>query len=363
MVKLEEMITRVTKFFKRYWIFIILAAVASGLLIVRLSQKDQPSPLAPQAIPSPQITLSSPKITGVTLPRNSTVSIRDFSFPSNLKIFQGQAGMISSDQAMEIAREFGFSGSPRSSEDIFLGNFHTWATEKHSLSIALDANKIDYGLDLFQSNPGKLPSPETTKTSLEDLLSRLNLEPSFEPRWQREEYLIEGYNLPFAPNPERADFIKIGFNPAIGQNQLVGLDPGEPLVSLVLDKGGEIIRFQYQVYFSGFEDQETYDLKTKEEVESILLSEGRIVYFGTFQESVRPPEITQAEFNQIALAYYQSPDKNPILQPIYILSGQGTLESGETTEIIAYLPAIKFGTQAPQNLEVPREFFQLPELP
>jgi len=94
-----------------------------------------------------------------------------------------------------------------------------------------------------------------------------------------------------------------------------------------------------------------------------LVSEGRIVYLGNYQNISGEPAFTKAEFNQITLAYYQDPEKNPIIQPIYILSGQGTLENGEKTEIIAYLPAIKFGTQAPQNQEVPREFFQLPELP
>lgn len=366
MVKSKEMINRITRFFKRYWIFIILAAVASGLLIVRLSQKGQPSPLVPQPAPSPQIILSPPKITGVTLPRNSTVSVSNFSFPSSLKIYQVQAVKISSDQAIKIAREFDFSEPPRKSEDIFLGNFYTWATEKHSLSVALDANRIDYGVNLYQSNQSAqttLPSPGTAKTNLEALLTKLELQSGFELKWQKEEYLTEGYNLPPTSNPEEADFIKIGANPALGQYQLVGLNPTEPLVSLILDKSGKINNFQYQISFTSFEGKETYDLKTEKEIENILLLEGIIVYSDTLKETIEEPNFAQAEFNQIALAYYQNPDKNPILQPIYILSGQGILESGEKTEIIAYLPAIKFKTQTPQipqNQEVPREFFQLP---
>jgi hypothetical protein len=366
MVKLKVMIEKITKFFKRYWIFVILAAIASGLLIFRLYQKQQPLP-EPQPMPPPPISLSQPKISGTTLPSNSKISLTDFSFPSRLRIYQGQTAELSLDKAKKIAQGLNLSGSPQEVNDVFLGTFYTWSSDTAFLSVGLDTNKIGYSLDLSQvSTPqeGSLPSTESAKAELENLLSKIGLEPDFELKWQKEEYLMKNYNLPPTSSPEEADFIKVGANQTIGQYQLVSLNPTEPLISLILNKNKEVVRFQYQIYFSNFEDQETYDLKTKVEVENLLLSEGRVVYFGTFQTSVKPPEISQAEFNQITLAYYQDPDKNPILQPIYILSGQGTLEDGEKTEIVAYLPAIKFGTQSQQeNLEVPREFFQIPELP
>jgi len=363
--KIKKVIEKVIQFFKRYWIFIVLATVASSLLVFRLSQREQPS-LEPQPTPAPQIKLSPPQISGVNLPRNSIFSISDFSFPPRLKIYQGSESKISSDQAVKIAREFGFSGSPQESEDVFLGNFYTWATKTKFLSIALNSNTINHGLDLSQSQlptKGALPSPETAKTTLENLLENLGLSPQFELKWQKEDYLVNRYSLPFVNNPKEADFIKVGFNPAVGQYQMIGLEPNEPLVSLVLDKEAKLISFSYQLYFSSLEDLEIYDLKDNNDVQALLITEGKIVYSDSYEEIVKIPNFVQAEFNQITLAYYQDPDKNPIIQPIYILSGQGTLESGEKTEIIAYLPAIKFGTQTPQNQEVPREFFQLPELP
>ena len=365
MVKLKEIMRKIIQFFKRYWVFIVLAAVASGLLLVRLNQRGQPVPEA-RPTPTPQSSLSLPKITGTVIPPNTKINLQEFSFPTRLKIYQGQERPLASDKAKKIAQELGFSGSVQESEDVFLGTFYSWSSKTHFLSVAFKANKIDYGMILGLTptpKQGTLPSPEIAKTELENLLSKLGFSPSFELKWQKEHYLTEGYDLPPASNQEGADFIKISANPAISQYQLVNLDPTEPLISLILNKNKEIVRFQYKIYFSDFQGQETYDLKTKGEVESSLLSEGRIVYFGTYATSVKPPEITQAEFNQITLAYYQDPDKNPIIQPIYILSGQGTLENGEKTEIIAYLPAIKFGGQTPQNQEVPREFFQLPELP
>ncbi len=366
MVKLKEVIEKIIQFFKRYWIFIILATVVAMLLVVRLSQREQVPPSGPQPTPAPQVKLSPPKITDANLPRNSTVSISDFSFPPRLKIYQGSESKISSDQAIKIAQEFGFSGSPGKSEDIFLGNFYTWATKTKFLSIALDSNTINYGLDLSQSQPptqGTLPSPETTKTALENLLKNLELSPQFELKWQKEDYLVNRHSLPSVSNSEEADFIKVGFNPAVDQYQMIGLEPNQPLVSLILDKEEKLIAFSYQLYFSSLEGLEIYDLKDKNNVQALLTAEGKIVYSGAYQKTAKEPSFTRAEFNQIRLAYFQNPEKDLIIQPIYILSGQGTLENGKKTEIIAYLPAIKFSTQAPQNFEVPREFFQLPELP
>ncbi len=366
MVKSKEMVKGVIQFFKRYWIFIVLATAVAILLVVRLGQREQASPSETQPTPAPQVKLSPPKITGINLPRNSTVSITDFSFPPRLKIYQGLEAKVSSDQATKIAREFGFSGSPQKSEDIFLGNFYTWATKTKFLSIALDSNTISYGLDLSQSQPptqGILPSSETAKTTLETLLKNLGLSPHFEPKWQKEEYLVNRYSLPSVNNPEEADFIKIGFNPAVGQHQIIGLEPNEPLVSLILGKEGRIISFSYQLYFSSLEGQETYNLKDRSGVQTLLITEGKIVYSGAYQETIKEPSFIQAEFNQIRLAYFQSPEKDLIVQPVYILFGQGTLENGEKIEIIAYLPAIKFESQSLQAPEVPREFFQPPEIP
>jgi hypothetical protein len=360
------MVKKILDFIKRYWIFIVLAAVASGLLILRLSQGGKPSLPGIQPTPTPQISLTKPKIPGITIPLEAKTTITDFSFPSQLKIYQGKESQLSTNQATKIAQEFNFSGSASKNEDVFLGTFHIWSSKTNFLSIAIDSNKIEYGLDLYQtqvSNQGSIPSPEEAKKTLENLLDKLGLKPEFELKWQKEEYLVQGYYFQPVTNQNEADFVKIGFNPAVGQHQLVGLNPNEPLVSLILGKGGEIIRFQYQVYFANFEGQQTYALKTKETVQATLITEGRIVYAGTLEKTTQEPKITRAEFNQVRLAYFQEPEKNSVIQPIYILSGQGTLENGETTEIIAYLPAIKFGTQTQENIEVPREFFQLPELP
>lgn len=331
---------KLIQFFKRYWVFILLAAIVGGLIMLRLSQRGQPPSLSK---PTLKPSLTKPKITGIKIPFGPNLDLADFYFPSQLKTFQGQESEISSDKAVKIAQEFNLSQTPQKSEDVFLGTFYAWSSDTHFLSIALDSNKIEYGLDLYQAQPptqGALPSPETVKTTLENLLAKLTLTPEFEYKWQKEEYLIQDHYFSPTSILEEADFIKVGFNPTLGQYQMVDLNPTEPLVSLTLGKGGEIIRFQYQVYFSSFEGQETYSLKTKEEVQKSLTEEGRIVYAGTFRETTKEPKISRASFDQIRLAYFQEPEKTSVIQPIFILSGQGTLAVGGVTEIIAYLSAI-----------------------
>lgn len=337
------MLSKAIQFFKRYWVFVLLAAVASGLIMLRLSQRGQPPLPGFQPRPTPQPTVIKPTITGFKIPPSPKLTLTDFSFPSQLKTYQGQESKISPDEAIKIAQEFNFSQPPRKSEDISLGRFYTWASATYSLSIGLDASQISYGLDLYQTQPptqGALPSPEAAKATLENLLARLDLTPDFESEWQKEKY-------------EEVDFIRVGFNPALDHYQLIGFNPHEPLVSLALGKEEEIIYFRYQVYFSGFVEKETYELKTKEEVQKTLTTEGKIVYAGTFKKTTKEPDFIQASFNQIQLAYFQDPEKALVIQPIYILTGKGTLANKEETEIIAYLPAI-----SSKWLKLPREHFR-----
>lgn len=336
------MLSKIIQFFKHYWVFILLAAITGGLVMLRISQKQLPLPtILPK--PTPQPFLTKPTIAGFKIPTDSKLTVITFSFPSQLKTYQGQKNKISSEKAIKIAQEFNFTQPPQVSEDVSLGKFYAWTSEAYSLSIGFEAGEVSYGRNLYQSEPpthGTLPSPQSTRSTLENLLVKLELTPQFEPKWQKEEYLVHGYYLQLVATPQKADFIRIGFNPGINQYQLVGLNPNEPLVSLTLGKGGETIYFRYQVYFSDFEGRESYELKTKEEVQRTLTTEGKIVYAGTFKKTTKEPEITQADFNQIQLAYFQEPEKSQIIQPIYILSGRGTLTNGEETEIIAYLPAI-----------------------
>jgi hypothetical protein len=335
---------KIKKFLKQYWVFVLLAAVASGLLVLRLSQRGQPSPLV-QPPPAPQPGKAQPEIPGISIPQNTQLNLVDFSFPSRLKTYQGTERKISTPQATKIAKEFRFPGSPQKSEAVLGETIYNWSSKTHFLSIALDSGKIEYGLDLYQTQApteGLLPSSEEARNILENLLAKLELTPEFELKWQEEEYLLRGFYFLPAPSSEGADFIKVGFNPGIGQHQLVGLDPNEPLVSLILGKGGEIIRFRHQVYFANFAGGKTEDLKSEIEVRGSLITEGKIVAVSAIKKPGKEPEITQAEFNQIRLAYFQEVEKTALIQPVYILSGLGTLSSGEKTELVAYLPALKF---------------------
>lgn len=348
------MVSKFIQFFKRYWVFILLATVASGFFVLRLVQKGQPPP-PPRVTSEP--SLIEPKIDGIKIPSNAKLALANFSFPSQLKTYQGQESKISSDKAIKIAQEFNFSQPPQKSEDVFLGTFYAWSSKPHFLSISLDSSKIEYGLDLYQTQlllQGVLPSPETAKTTLKNLLTKLDLTPEFEIKWQKEEYLVQDHYFSPTSSPEEADFIKVGFNPSLDRYQLVSLNPTEPLVSLTLGKDGEIIRFQSQIYFSKFDSQETYTLKTKEEVQKSLTREGRIVYASTLEKTTKEPEISQASFDKVQLAYFQEAEKTSVIQPIFILSGQGTLADGEVIEIIACLPAI-----SSEYLKSSQEHFKL----
>ncbi len=338
------MIPKIMAFLKRYWLLVLLAMIAGGLIILKVLQRNQPSlPGTTTPTATPQTTLESPLIEGVSLPAQTKLNLSQFDFPTQLTVYQGQEKKLTLETATQIAKNLGFKGEPQKSEDVVLGNFYTWTQADRYLSIAADANEIDYGLDLYQAaleTEGPIPSPEEAKKSLESLINRLELKASLETKWQKEQYLTQGYSFQPTSDLSKADFIKIGYNLGLDNYQLINQNPREPLISAILGKNEQLVQFHYRLNFTQFEKKSAYVLKTKPEVEQTLVPDGKIVYLGTSNESTLEPTLIEANFSQINLSYLQPTDKNPSVQPVFVLSGQATLSEGETTEIIALLPAI-----------------------
>ena len=273
----------------------------------------------------------------------TNLELTDFPSATKLMTYQGREKKLTAQKAKTIAAKLNFPEEFTEADDIFLGTFYIWNSETHSLSVALDANQIIYSLNLFSKpapQEGQLPTSKRAQNFLEELLAQLDLTIPKQIKWQKEEYLIQSYNFIPTSEASTADFIKVGFNPALEEYQLVKSLPQEPLVSLIIGKNETLVRFQYQIYFDQFIEKESFNLKTEKEVASTLHSEGEIVYLGTMRETTKIMEIKRAVLEEIQLAYFLETEKNPLIQPIYILRGTAWLENSDQTEVIVLLPAI-----------------------
>lgn len=334
---------KVFEFLGKYWLFVLLGTLATivvALKIITSQKTPPPSPIKPVS-PTPSAPVL--KLEGKALPQNTRFLASTDTLPKTAKTYQGREKRLPDEQANQIAQKLGFAQPPTKDKGI-LGTFYFWNSEDYSLNILLDLLGIDYNLNGYQTLPkeGELPSQSQAQTILDNLLDELGLQPSFEliglnPRY----FKIKGTGF-IETTPQEADFLQVGFVFSFQNSQLVSTSLFEPDVYLRIGRGGKLARFRYKAYFSEFTEERAFPLKNQEQIVSTLVSEGKIIDQDfTSEAAIWGLDFTEAEFDQISLVYYEPTDKNQLVQPIYFLSGKGTLADGQQTRIVAYLPALQ----------------------
>lgn len=336
---------KILNFFKKYWLFILLGALATIVVVLGVfyapSVKPQPKPT-----PTP-LSLTPPQIEGQSLPRTVQVSLENFFYPKTMKIYQGVENRLLAEKAKTIAQQLGFTTEPQISQSALQETFYNWTKNGEYLSINLKTSEINYGKDPYSlplAKEGTLFSPIKTQETLIKLLEELDLVPSYSLQTLKEQYLALLGPVIAEVAQEKAELIMVGLNPVLADTLLLGQNPRVSPISIMLDKGNNLISFKYQSSFSSFDPKEEYQLKTIEEIEQTVSKEGKIVFLSLMTEA-EEVELKDVNLNQAKVAYLQ-PLKENLIQPIFVLSGTATLETKEVTEVNVYLPAISF-TPAP----------------
>jgi hypothetical protein len=359
----------ILKQIRHYWVIIFLAILALSLIFLRLKTEGWLTwpPGRKPAEESQQQALSLPQFKGQAIPTDYQINFNRLPKETELKVYQSQPNKLSEEQAQTIADHLDFSQPPNKTDDIFSGPILIWNSDIDYLSISLNTHQIDYGLSqnqpvLSQTKP--LPSPEIAQEKLEELLTQLKIKTDYEKKWQKEEYLLSGFYPNPTPDLQKADLIKVGFNPALDQFQLIGQNPKEPMVSLILNKNQQIVRFRYQIHLANFEAKSTFELKDKELIQKKLLVEGSIVSTSSDTVDLQKPNIIQANFDQIHLAYFQKDSQDFLIQPIFVMSGTGATSEGDQVNLIAYLPAIdsRWLKTPPAQINQPINIMNIPFL-
>lgn len=335
---------KIKNWFKKYGLLGALIILALGLTLNFLLQKRKPeTPVSPPLTsPSPKAVLQEPVINGLTIPIGFQLNITDFPLASQLRLYQGQTASFSESRIKQMAKQLNFSSQAEVVEDVILGKIMLWQENDWFLNVNPDLGTFDYKRDLYLASlpeEGLLPSPEQAQKKLLNLLEKLKIQVEFEKKWVQEVYLTHGLYLNPVSDSQEADYLKVGFNPQINLYPLLGLSPTEPLASLTLDKNQEIIRFRWRNNFEKFEPQAFYDLKNEAEIRRSLSREGKIIYTSSSALLPENTNLYQVKFDQIFLAYFQEATRNTLIQPIFVLEGQGVYR-GEEIEITAYLPAL-----------------------
>lgn len=337
---------RIINFLKRYWLFILLAFLATLVVLIRFffAKPQEPGRVVPKPTPSfaPLI-----KIEGVPITGQLKIEVAEFPTEEKLFVYKGIPQKLNDSKVREIAVFFGFKGEPIINQEEKKGTIYIWSFQEKYLIVEAGTPRILYGIDLL-NNPqlltkeGSLPTKDEAEEKLKNLYSTLKLSPQFKNLWsQTERYLRVRGPIFEETIPFEAELIEAGFGQKIDKFPVLGLDPERPLLRLMLDKNNQIVQFEYQILSSDFQVREEYLLKTKTETENSLRNEGRIVAVNLPIQETTTFRFVSGALNQAEIIYFQPPEPSELIQPVFLLKGEVTLEDGTTTQIVVYLPAIR----------------------
>ncbi len=333
---------KIKLFLKKYWLFILLAAMATTLIFFYFKNKENiPGekllPIPPQKIDSYQ--------TQAVINYSSLENKLD-NLQTEADVFQVSPLIYSDQEIIEIARKLSFNDPPIVFQDQENNShIYNWDNEEKSLEINLAFNQIIYHLknpNLQQTNLENLSFNESENLAYE-FLSSINLLPPEEINLKREgisyiKSLENGFKQ--VTSVEEADLIKIDFGYYLNQTEIDG-----PFITLFLNGNKQITDFNYQTSFKKIELLDKYPLKTKEEIKRNLKTIESINYL-SLPNSYGPTEadsenITNIYLDNIKIVYYKNIYTQSYLQPFFFINGQAILKDGTQAEVGLYLPAIK----------------------
>jgi len=341
------------KFISKYWLFILLTAIATILIIFYFNNKINKDIETKE---ERLVSLIKPEINNQSSPIPQTNQLED-NFPSlnkSLMVYQVDNYRLTNQEAINIAQEFGFKKNPEVTSDEVNGQIYSWSDEISNLSVYFKEGIIDYGLNLLE-NPeliqGKAPSPEEAEFNFKNFLKKINFLSLGKINLElKKTYYIKLNNGYFdetiKDDPEK-NLINLEFAYKLNSYEIQGFNP--ITIDVFLDSQFKIIRLTAQKIFQKIEELDLYPLKTKVEILQILKNQPQLSFLKDLNSSPQSEipleyglkKIRQINFNKIELIYFKNKTYQAYLQPVYLITGDAYLEDIGWVQAGLYLPAIK----------------------
>ncbi|HET7713516.1 MAG TPA: hypothetical protein VFK94_04085, partial [Patescibacteria group bacterium] len=267
--------------------------------------------------------------------------------PSLLPVYRFAArtpNLLDLDRSTELAREFGFSSSPRQI------NSDTYVfTDPGSTAQEFRIDIVSKNFNLVTTN---LSDPSISKVAPSESRDQLGiiarntldrqslLQPDLESGRDSVTYKkIVGSGYVNAGSPSEANAARVDiFREGVAGYEIVGPKKEESLIYVVLasnqnQKRGLIeIGYTYWNYF--IDGSSTYPLQPIASAwESVKAGQATLI-------SPETSSFQEVRIQDISIAYYQSQTHQPYMQPIYIFDGVAVPTSGAEIAVRFYLPAV-----------------------
>lgn len=327
---------------KKYWVFIILAAVATLLGFVWF-KKSSATPVQKQPSPKEQ---SLPKIEGFSLLGVNINPQTQFKFSVSSQP-EEKAPLLSvvknppytKEKMTEIAKTLGFTTEPVESEGTIEGKTLSWNQNSNFLSIN-EGNKIDYGRDLILSplsREGRFLTKEEALTKTRGLLQRLGINGDLSSSQER--FLLLDGPIPIETKPEETSIQEITAGLSVGGKEIMDFEGESFFVKAWFDKTGEIAKLQIRDILSSASLGQEYPLKTLPEIKQAVQKTGKVFFVEGADGPPDSGQLGSVLISSIELKYFLATD-GKTSHPVFLLEG-ASQEAGGSRKLSVFLPAIK----------------------
>lgn len=323
------------KFFKKHWLLIGLAMVASLLGAIWFIGQSKPTEELPNLPKIEASVLSGRNIEPAT---RATLNI---ALPGNIapvaKLIRKHP--FDAQKIRELAANFGFNSEPIVSQDIEKGSIYIYNSADYSLTITPATNAILYAKNLSQeiSPEGTLPSQEVAAAKSAAFATSVGL--SIDQYTTKSFYLSSNGPEIQQVSEADADLIEVHLIKQFGGLSIVAQNIDFYTLRTWINKNGEIVRFEWRDEIESLTAGQEYPLKNIDELSTTIYIEGKIVLVENKSEVGFTPNIGQINITQSSVAYFL-PSSGDILQPVFVLNG--TVTSGNINyPVWIYVPAIK----------------------
>lgn len=253
-------------------------------------------------------------------------------FPNKAFVYKINRPKNSAEEAAALAKKFGFSGKPDSTEPFL------WKSGQRQVSIQSDLSQINYqdlGVKPVAGGLDELGLKNTAKKFLAD--KGLSLA-SFVINEKARYFGTSAAHLEEVDNFEQASFVGINFDFKVDGLYVFSDSPFRLLATVILNKEGQIFKASYYQLRLG--EKAEYPVKNREDTAGVLASQGRLIDIDPEGEKlIQSDLITRLIVEDAFLAYFLDNDSGYI-QPIFIFRGRGLLEDYATDAVI-YAPALE----------------------
>ncbi|MEK7100323.1 MAG: hypothetical protein AAB872_00765 [Patescibacteria group bacterium] len=321
-------------------LIICLITLLSVFIIFYLIKKNPSSEVALQGVVKPNIP-SYVYYDGLI---DVNFKKTEFNFPSKLPILKlSKLAEMNQVEALKIAENLGFDEDFLTFDDSEFGKTYLW-------------NKKEIGsLILYSKSNNIVFTPYNSKNTSDFEISEANIKraatnylDSINILDKNTQLITSVYGLSTEDessnivNLNEAVVFKVVFSLNIDGINIVTVNPYESLISVYINKSGQIIKVEYSKTYEINPTEQEYEIKNYDdfitsikEIKIINIDDGKIL-----PQDIKTEDIKNLNITDIKISYLKESYKADILQPIFVITAQISLKTNKYNGIL-YLSAFK----------------------